>query len=51
MTTGYYGTNFLLFANARAAGTLLSGTHRASNARGLPGGGGMLAAGIELHII
>ena len=44
MTTGCYETSFLLFANARETGTLLTdkcparGTHRASNARGLPGG-------------
>ena len=47
---------FLLFANARGAGTLLTtkcpapGTHRrATNIRGLPGG--MLAAGIDSHIL
>ena len=46
---------FLLFANARGAGTLSTakcpapGTHRAINGRGLPGG--MLAAGIDSHII
>ena len=45
MTTGCYGTNLLLFANARGAGTLLTikcpapRTHREANARGLPGGG------------
>ena len=42
---GCYETSFLLFANARGAGTQLTAkypapkTHRASNARGLPGGG------------
>ena len=46
MTTGCYETSFSLFANARGAGTLLTvkypalGTHRKTNARGLPGGGG-----------
>ena len=51
MTTGCYETSFLLFANARGAGTRLTvkcpapGTHRATNARG------MLAAGIDSHII
>ena len=54
MTTGCYETRVLLFANARRTGTLLTakcpgpGTHRASNARGLPGV--MLAAGIDSHI-
>ena len=44
MTTGCYEVRFLLFANARGAGTLLTtkcpapGTRRVSNARGLPGG-------------
>ena len=60
MTTGYYETSILLFANARRAGTLLtvkcpaSGTHRTTNVRSLPeggGGGGMLAAGSDSHII
>ena len=43
---------FFFFANARGVGTLLAakcpapGTHRASNARGLPGG--MLAPRMEL---
>ena len=55
MTTGSYKTRFLLFANARGAGTLSTakcptpGTHRASNARGLLGVG-MLTAGIDWHI-
>ena len=54
MTTGCYETSLLVFANARGAGTLLTvkcpapGTHRETNARGLPGE--MLAAGIESHI-
>ena len=45
MTTGCYEINLLLFANARGAGTLLTvkcpspGTHRDTNAQGLPGGG------------
>ena len=45
MTTGYYETSFLLFANARGAGTLLTakcpapGTDRATNFRVLPRGG------------
>ena len=44
MTTGCYETSLLSFANAREAGTLLTvkcpahGTHRETNARGLPGG-------------
>ena len=44
MTTGCYETSLLLFANARGAETLLTvkcpspGTHRETNARGLPGG-------------
>ena len=52
--TGCYKTRFLLFANAWWAGTLSTakcstpGTHRASNARGLPGVG-MLTAGIDWH--
>ena len=43
MTTGCYETSLLLFANARGTGTLLTvkcpspGTHRETNARGLPG--------------
>ena len=55
MTTGCYETSLLLFANARGVGTLLTvkcaahGTHRETNARGLPGGG-MLAVGIDSHI-
>ena len=55
MTTGCYETSLLLFTNARGAGTLLTvkcpspGTHRETNARGLPGGG-MLAVGIDSHI-
>ena len=55
MTTGWYETSLLLFANARGAGTVLTvkcpspGTHRETNARGLPGG--MLAVGIDSHII
>ena len=48
----HYETSFLLFANARGVGTLLTakytGSHRASNARGLSGA--MLAAGIDSHI-
>ena len=54
MTTRCYETSLLLFANARRAGTLLTvkcpapGTHRETNARGLPGG--MLAVGIDSHI-
>ena len=50
-----FETSFLLFANARGTGKLLTakcpptGTHRAINARGLPGGG-MLAAGFDSHI-
>ena len=54
MTTGCYETSFLLFANARGAETLLTvkfpapGTHRETNARGLPGG--VLAVGIDTHI-
>ena len=54
MTAGCYETSLLVFANARRAGTLLTvkcpapGTHRETNARGLPGE--MLAAGIESHI-
>ena len=43
--TKNYETSFFLFANARGAGTLSTatecsapGTHRATNARGLPGG-------------
>ena len=56
MTTGCYETSLLLYANARGAGTLLTvkwpspGTHHETNARGLPGGGWMLAVGIDLHI-
>ena len=56
MTTGCYETRLLLFANARGAGALLTvkwpvpGTHRETNAPSLPGGGGMLAAGIDSHI-
>ena len=48
MMTGCYETSLLLFANACGAGTLLTvkcpspGTHRETNARGLPGGGGCL---------
>ena len=44
MTTGCYETSFLLFANSRGPGALLTvkcpapGTHRETNARGLPGG-------------
>ena len=56
--TGRYEANFLLFANAWRAGCplltakyLVPETHRISNARGLPGGGGMLTAGIDSHII
>ena len=55
MATGCYETSFLLFANTRGAGTLSTakcpalGTHRATNARGLPGG--MLAAGIDSYIM
>ena len=46
IATGCYKTSFLLFANARGAGTLLTakypapGTHHATNAWGLPGGRG-----------
>ena len=45
----------LMFANFRGTGTLITakcpapGTHRASNARSLPGG--MFAAAIDSHII
>ena len=55
MTTGCYETSFLLFANDRGTGTILTakcpapGTHRATNARVLPGG--MLTAGTDSHII
>ena len=55
MATGCYKTSFLLFANARGAGTLSTakcsalGTHRATDSR--PGfARGMLAAGIDSHI-
>ena len=54
MTTGCYETSFLLLANARGYGTQLTvkcpgpGTHRETNAQGLPGG--MLAVGIDSHI-
>ena len=56
MTTGCYETSLLLFANARGPGTLLTvkfpapRNHRETNARGLPGGGGMLTVGIDSHI-
>ena len=57
ITKECYEAMFLLFANARGAGTLLAakcsvpGTHRESNSRDLPGeGGGMLAVGIYSHI-
>ena len=55
MTTGCYETSLLLFTNARGAETLLTvkcpspGTHRETNARGLPGMG-MLAVGTDSHI-
>ena len=55
MTIGCYETSLLLFTNARGVGTLLTvkcpalGTHRETNARGLPGGG-MIAVGIDSHI-
>ena len=55
MAIGCCEISFLLFANARGAETLSTakcpapGTHRATNGRGLPGGG-MLAAGIDSHI-
>ena len=51
---GMLRNKFLMFANARGAGTLLTvkcpapGIHRAINARGLPVG--MLAAGIDSYI-
>ena len=54
MAIGCYEISFLLFENARGAGTLSTakcpapGTHRATNGRGLPGG--MLAAGIDSNI-
>ena len=56
MATGCYETTFLLFANPRGAGTQSTakcsapGTHRATDARGLPGGG-MLVVGIDSHIM
>ena len=49
--TGCYETSFSLYANARGVGTLSTAkypapsTHRAINARGLPGGGGGGARG------
>ena len=60
MTTGCYETSLLLFANARGVGTLLTvkcaahGTHRETNARGLPGGGCSrleLTHTLPLHIL
>ena len=56
MTTGCYEASLLLFANARGDGTLVTvkcpapGTHR----KKMPGvcrGGGMLAVGIDSHIM
>ena len=55
MTTGCYETSFLLFANSRGPGALLTvkcpapGTHRETNAGVCPGG--MLAVRIDSHII
>ena len=57
MMRGCYETSLLLFANAPGAGILLitvnylcaaPGTHRETNAQGLPGG--MLAVKIDSHI-